>query len=71
MPEQKGMVRAQLIESYYTLTALNKQQTNVELVFHADPKGWVPIWIVNIIQRVLPYMILKNLKEVAEGVPAL
>ncbi len=71
MPEQNEMVRAQLIESYYTLTALDNGKTNVELIFHADPKGWVPIWIVNIIQRVLPYMILKNLKELAEGDPAL
>ena len=71
MPEQNEMVRAQLIESYYTLTALDNGKTNVELIFHADPKGWVPIWIVNIIQRVLPYMILKNLKELAEGAPAL
>ena len=66
MPEQKDKVRAQLIESYYTLTALNDQQTHVELIFHADPKGWVPVWIVNIIQRVLPSLILKNLKERAE-----
>ena len=66
MPEQNGMVRAQLIESYYTLTSLGKKKTKVELSFHADPKGWIPTWIVNIIQRALPYMILRNLKELAE-----
>lgn len=66
MPEQNGMVRAQLIESYYTLTSLGKKKTKVELSFHADPKGWIPTWIINIFQRVLPYMILKNLKALAE-----
>ena len=66
MPEQNGMVRAQLIESYYTLTSLGKKRTKVELSFHADPKGWIPTWIVNIIQRALPYMILRNLKALAE-----
>ena len=71
MPEQENKVRAQLIESYYTLTALDDKTTQVELIFHADPKGYVPIWIVNIIQRVLPYQILKNLKERAENPPAL
>ena len=67
MPEQEDKVRAQLIESYYTLIARNDNKTRVELIFHADPKGYVPVWIVNIIQRVLPYLILKNLKERAES----
>ena len=66
MPEQNGMVRAQLIESYYTLTSVGKKKTKVELSFHADPKGWIPTWIVNIIQRALPYMILRNLKALTE-----
>lgn len=66
MHEQEDKVRAQLIESYYTLIALDDKTTQVELIFHADPKGYLPVWIVNIIQRVLPYLILKNLKELAE-----
>ena len=65
LPVQDDMIRADLIESSYTLTALNKQQTQVELVFHADPKGWLPVWIINIIQKTLPYMILRNLREQA------
>ena len=66
MPVNEDVVRADLIESIYTLTALNKEQTNVELIFHADPKGWLPIWIINIIQKILPYMMLKNLREQAQ-----
>ena len=61
------MIRAELIESSYILTALNKQQTQVELIFHADPKGWLPVWIINIIQKTLPYLILRNLREQALG----
>jgi len=63
MPENNYRIRAELYESIYTLTALNKETTVVDLVFHADPKGWLPNWIINIIQRVLPYKILKNLKS--------
>jgi len=67
MPEQEGIIRADLIESQYTLSVIDKNQTNVELVFYADPKGWLPNWIVNIIQKVLPYRMLRNLRDRAEG----
>ena len=66
MPEQDGIVRAELIESTYTLTRLQTQQTRVELVFHADLKGWLPVWIINIVQRALPFLMLKNLRTLAE-----
>lgn len=62
MPEQDGIVRAEMIQSQYTLTALSKNQTNAELIFLADPKGWLPDWIVNKIQKELPYRMLRNLK---------
>lgn len=65
MPEQANMVRAELVESIYTLTALQPQQTRVELVFHADLKGWLPVWIINIVQRALPFLMLKNLRALA------
>lgn len=62
MPVDEDMIRADLYESIYTLTVIDKSTTAVELTFHADPKGWLPNWIINIIQRVLPYKILNNLK---------
>ena len=62
MPEQPGIVRAELIESRYSLIALDDRHTSVELIFHADPRGWLPAWIVNIIQKILPYRIVKNLQ---------
>ncbi|VAX12465.1 hypothetical protein MNBD_GAMMA24-1825 [hydrothermal vent metagenome] len=62
MPEQAGIVRADLIESAYTLTALQPKKTRVELVFHADLKGWLPDWVINIVQRHLPFLMLKNLR---------
>jgi len=63
LPEQKGVIRAQLLESSYSLTALNESQTRVELIFHADPRGWLPLWIVNIIHRAFPFRVLENLRE--------
>ncbi|MDH5471982.1 MAG: START domain-containing protein [Gammaproteobacteria bacterium] len=63
LPVHNDIIRAKLIESRYTLSALNEQQTQVELIFHADPKGWLPVWIINIIQKTLPYLILRNLRD--------
>ena len=62
-PEDVNKIRADLYESIYSLTALDSETTSVELVFHANPKGWLPNWIINIIQRVLPFKILRNLKD--------
>lgn len=70
MPEVDGVVRAEIIESKYTLTMINENQTYVEFVFYADPKGWVPNWVVNVIQKRLPYMMLSNLRKKAEAINA-
>jgi len=63
MPETDKYIRGEIFESIYTLTKINENLTRVELSYHADPKGWLPNWIVNIIQRVLPYKILRNLRK--------
>lgn len=68
MPEQDGIVRADMIESQYTLTTLDNKKTKVELIFYADPKGWLPDWLINKIQQILPYIMLRNLKAKAEAV---
>lgn len=63
MPAPEGVVRGTLLESTFILTALTPTQTQVELRFHADPKGWIPTWITNIIQRSWPYFVLKGLRR--------
>jgi len=63
MPVNQEKIRADLFETVYTLTVLDDATTKVELIYHADPKGWIPNWIINIMQRVLPYKIMRNLKE--------
>jgi hypothetical protein len=63
MPEQEGLVRGVLLESTFILKALTPTQTQVEMHFHADPKGWIPAWATNIIQRTWPYFVLKGMRE--------
>jgi hypothetical protein len=67
MPERGEIIRAELIESRYTLSAINNNQTQVELIFSADPKGWLPHWLVNKIQEKLPHQMLRNLRNKIEG----
>ena len=62
MPEQDGIVRAEMIESQYTLTLLTDNQTKAELIFYADPKGLLPNWVINMTQKELPYRMLRKLK---------
>ena len=67
LEQHDDIIRADLIESQYSLQRISDTSTRVELVFHADPKGWLPFWIINIIQKALPYMMLNNLKILAEN----
>jgi len=62
MPEQKDIVRGILHESTFKLTQLESGKTKVELLFQADPQGWIPNWIINIVQRAWPYKVLKGLR---------
>lgn len=64
-PTQPGIIRANLIKSIYTLIALRPRQTRVELIFQADLRGWLPDWMMNIVQRHLPFLMLKNLRAQA------
>ena len=45
-----------------TLKRLTETKTAVEFVFMGDLKGWIPVWITNLIQRRWPYKFLKGLE---------
>jgi hypothetical protein len=47
-------VRANLIRSKYELIPKGKQQTIVIVEIHTDPKGLIPTWLVNAIQKGWP-----------------
>ncbi len=66
MPGQDDAVRAEILESRYTLIAINDNKTKAELIFYADPKGWLPNWIINKIQQALPFRMLRNLRAQVE-----
>lgn len=61
-PESSG-VRAHLLNSYYRLIPVGKNQTRVEVEIHTDPKGWLPNWLVNVIQKSWPRKTLVSLRK--------
>ncbi len=64
MPEQDCCVRGELKNSTYTLKALGDgSETRITVQIHADPKGSVPTWIVNMIQKSWPRKTLQALRE--------
>jgi hypothetical protein len=47
-----GLVRGEVLSSTFTLTALDHgQRTRVMAEVHTDPKGSIPKWMVNLVQK--------------------
>ncbi len=61
-PETVG-IRANLINSRYVLTPVEDgKKTKVEVEILTDPMGWMPIWLVNMIQADWPVDTLNGIK---------
>jgi hypothetical protein len=59
-----GYVRGQLTDSSWVLTSIDGgARTHVAAEIHADPKGDVPAWIVNMFQKNWGYNTLMSLRK--------
>jgi hypothetical protein len=58
-------VRAKLVNSRYVLTPIGKRglKTRVEVEIQTDPKGWLPAWLVNSIQKSWPLKTLRGIRS--------
>ncbi|MBI3541822.1 MAG: hypothetical protein HY075_00920 [Deltaproteobacteria bacterium] len=61
MPE-KGPVRGWLDDSRYILTQVAPNQTHVVVEIHADPRGSVAKWLVNLFQKSWPTKSLNGIR---------
>jgi len=51
-PVQRGIIRGNLLQSYVELTSLGDgNQTQIEIMMLVDPKGAIPVWLVNLVNR--------------------
>ena len=57
----KCCVRAEVKGTYYKFTALSATKTRLEVEVHTDPKGLLPSWVVNLIQKKWPSKTLSRL----------
>lgn len=62
-PETKDKIRAVLYSARFVLRPLTAQTTLVLAEAHGDPKGSIPKWIVNRLQKSAPRKTLQNLKK--------
>lgn len=56
-------VRAQLINSNYKLRPISENKTEVVVEILSDPKGLLPTWLVNLVQKSWPLKTLRALRE--------
>ena len=61
LPE-KG-VKGLLFESKYVLTMLDNQKTHVIVEVHTDPRGNMPAWVANLVQKEWPRKTLLSLEQ--------
>ena len=56
-------VLAQVNNLDLVLTRLTANKTAIEFTFMGDLKGWIPVWITNLIQKRWPYKFIKGLDK--------
>lgn len=61
-PESVG-VRAELVNSKYVLTPLGSDRTRIEVEIMTDPKGMMPAWLVNLVQKSWPLDTLSGIRS--------
>lgn len=65
-PPTDKYIRAQVNWAVFSIRPLTKDTTLIDFMIHADPKGEIPAWIVNQIQRKWPFKFLKNSEKAVE-----
>ncbi len=65
-PQQECCIRAYAQRTYWKMEALPNGQTRVAVEVQTDPKGALPAWLINMIQRDWPYNSITRLTEQAQ-----
>jgi len=68
VPPVDGLVRVPEMSGIFRLTATDEGTTEVTYKVYADPGGWVPAWVVNVIADELPLWTLVNMRKLV-GTP--
>ncbi|MBT6488737.1 MAG: hypothetical protein HOK97_03180, partial [Deltaproteobacteria bacterium] len=60
-PKTDCCVRGWLSRAYWRFTALPGGKTKIEVEVITDPKGMIPTWIINLVQKSWPVKSIGNL----------
>ena len=66
VPRQDRYVRMTDLSATYLMTRLEQNKTHVVYTVKADPAGYIPAFISNVIQKDQPFLTLKGLREMAK-----
>jgi hypothetical protein len=66
VPRQSKYVRMTDINGTYLITRTDPNKTHVIYTVKADPAGYIPAFISNILQKDQPYLTLKGLREMVK-----
>ena len=56
-------VRAKLINSSYIVKPISENQSEVVVEILSDPKGLLPVWLINLVQKSWPLKTLRGLRN--------
>jgi hypothetical protein len=66
VPRQSKYVRMTDVSGSYSMTKIDQDRTQVIYTVKADPAGYIPAFVSNILQKDQPYLTLKGLREMAK-----
>lgn len=49
------------------LKSISEYKTSIHFEFHGDMKGWMPLWLMNLIQKKWPMRFIQGLKKYNSG----
>lgn len=65
-PETKDKVRGQITKSHFELRSIDGDtRTWIAVEVHADPRGAIPKWVVNLVQKTWPRKTLEGIRRQA------
>jgi len=64
-PIKEDHVRANLYCGQMIMRPKDAGQTEIEFIIFLDPRGQIPTWLINMVQKSLPYDFLRALEEKA------
>ena len=66
LPVIPGLVRAMAYRTFWRLERVSPTQTRIEIEVFTDPKGTLPAWLINLIQKDWPWKTITGLVKRAQ-----